>query len=198
MAEASALFQYFGYTQDQFRGKVILDVGAGSQLLTKFFREAHLIAIEPLARKFLAQLPWSDLLDAEEVYSLPAEQRILELRGRVDFAISINVLDHCLDPAMVVRNIYYYLRDGGEACISVDCHQTRDPVHPQALAEGSVSELLRDAGFVVRKVVHGLEGVYADGRNGYGSVGEAVTFFVVKQAPRTSLFELTAQFEARD
>ncbi len=186
MAEASALFGYFGYTRDQFVGKVVLDVGAGSQLLTKFFRGARIIAIEPLGDRFLRELDWCELRDADEVYSVPAEQRIENLVEGTDLAVSVNVLDHCFDPARVIANMYDYLRVGGKACISVDCHLYRDPVHPQPLSEGSLVDMFRDTGFTIQQILRGLGGVYGSTRDGYGA-GSALTFILAKEGIRSAV-----------
>jgi len=180
MEEASALFEYFGYSRNQFIGQVVLDVGAGSQLLTKFFEGVRIIAIEPLAEKFLSELDWCELKDADEVYSVPGEERIESLIGQVDFAVSVNVLDHCFDPAVVVKNMYDYLRVGGQACISVDCRSHRDLLHQRLLSEELLGQMVRNAGFVVEKILRGLETIYSDRRQSYGS-GNTITFILVKQ-----------------
>lgn len=58
-----------------------MDLGAGSKLRTKFFTDAKIIAIEPLAEKFMKEIEWCDLKDAYRVYSRPAEDFIGELEG---------------------------------------------------------------------------------------------------------------------
>src|SRR5207247_10536123 len=42
-AHSKKLFEYFGFREDQYAGKTVIDLGAGSRLRTKFFRGARLV-----------------------------------------------------------------------------------------------------------------------------------------------------------
>lgn len=180
LTEVSGILEHLGYGRNQFGGQIVLDVGAGSQLLTRFFEGAYIIAIEPLADKFLTELDWCELKDADEVYSVPAEQRLRNLVEQVDFVVCINVLDNCFDPPSVLKNIHEYLRSGGKACISVDCHLDRDPMHPHIMSEISLVQMSHDTGFTVEKVMNGLGDVYPEDKLGFGS-SDTVTLFLSKQ-----------------
>jgi hypothetical protein len=61
MAHTARLFQHFGFRPDQYRGRTVVDVGAGSMLRSRFFEEARLVAIEPLADRFRAEIGGCDL-----------------------------------------------------------------------------------------------------------------------------------------
>lgn len=117
----------------------------------KFFDGAHIIALEPLASKFIIEVPWCDLNDAHEVYSEPAEKLISSLVGKVDFLFSINVLDHCYDFEIIVRNAFQYLKKGGKACLSFDCHSKTDKLHPIIVNEKVATSILFDSGYVINQ-----------------------------------------------
>lgn len=149
-SEANArLFKSFGYRENQFSEKTVVDLGAGSKLRAKFFTGAHIVAIEPIADQFIKEVPWCDLTDAQEIYSLPAEQLIDDLVGRVDFLFSINVLDHCYDFEEIVGHIKRYLRVGGAACLSFDCHSKVDKLHPLVINEKVATQIFFDSGFQI-------------------------------------------------
>lgn len=151
-AEANArLFNSLFYKEDQFVGKTVVDLGAGSKLRGKFFRDSHIVAIEPLADKFLQEVPWNDLRDADELYSEPAEKLIEGLVGRADFLFSINVLDHCYDFEIIARNILRYLKVGGRACLSFDCHSKVDKLHPIIINEKVATQIFFDVGFQINQ-----------------------------------------------
>lgn len=167
--EASRLFEYLGYSSGQFTGKVIVDIGAGSEVMSRFFKGAKIVAIEPLASKFLTRLDSCGLKSVYEVHSVPGEKRVESLVGQADFAVSINVMDHCFDPAAVIKNMYDYLRVGSQALISVDCHTGRNPAHLVPISEDWLTATARCAGFTVEKVTRGLGAVYGDRKTGFGS-----------------------------
>jgi len=118
--ETRIFFGSFGFSENQFRGRLILDIGAGSRLRTTFFKGAAIAVIEPLAERFMAELEWSDLRLAKAVYSVPAEEFVPELENVADFVVSVNALDHCFDFPRVAANISRYLRSGGCAFLSFD------------------------------------------------------------------------------
>jgi SAM-dependent methyltransferase len=180
MREVSLVFGRYGYAPDEFKGKVVVDIGAGSHLVTRYFQDAYLIAVEPLADKFMRTIPWCKLKLAKEVYARPAEDRLAEVVGRVDFAICSNVLDHCYDPQVVVNNMYAYLKPTGRACIAVDCHEYRDPMHQLLLNEESLTKMMLNAGFKIEKLVRGLGPIYPGGREDFGH-GNTLIFRLEKQ-----------------
>lgn len=145
------LFKSFGYKEDQFVGKTVVDLGAGSKLRGKYFIGSRIVAIEPLASKFIAEVQWCDLSDADEVYSEPAEVLIPQLVGRSDLLFSINVLDHCYDFEKIIGNIMTYLKVGGKACLSFDCHSKVDKLHPIIINEKVATQIFFDTGFQVNQ-----------------------------------------------
>lgn len=150
--EANArLFKSFAYKEDQFAGKTVVDLGAGSKLRGKFFKDSQMVAIEPLASKFMEEIPWCDLKDANEVYSEPAEKLIEGLVGRADLLFSINVLDHCYDFEIIVANILKYLKVGGKTCLSFDCHSKVDKLHPIIINEKVATQIFFNTGFQINQ-----------------------------------------------
>nr|WP_250811703.1 methyltransferase domain-containing protein [Neorhizobium tomejilense] len=150
--EANArLFKSLSYKEDQFAGKTVVDLGAGSKLRGKYFKGSRIVAIEPLASKFMEEVAWNDLKDADEVYSEPAEKLIEGLVGRADFVFSINVLDHCYDFEIIVGNVFRYLKTGGRACLSFDCHSKVDKLHPIIINEKVATGIFFDAGFQINQ-----------------------------------------------
>ena len=156
MAQTDRLFRHFGFAPADYAGKTVIDVGAGSMLRTKFFTDARLIVVEPLADRFLAEIKATDLRDAAEVHSRPAEQLIETLVGTADLVISINVLDHCFDFPQIVKNIRQYLKPDGLAFLSFDMHAEADEMHPLSLTEATCSPIFADAGLTIEKVTTGV------------------------------------------
>ena len=105
MNQTNLLFEHFGLKPGDYSGKTVIDLGAGSKLRSRYFSEAELIAIEPLADRFLKEIDWCDLAQAHEVYSVPAETKIESCVGRADLLISINVLDHCYDFERIIEGV---------------------------------------------------------------------------------------------
>ena len=156
MAQTDRLFRYFGFQPDDYAGKTVVDVGAGSMLRTKFFRDARLVVVEPLADRFLAEIKTTDLRDADEVHSRPAEQLVESLVGTADLVMSINVLDHCYDFEKIARNIGLYVKPDGVAFLSFDMHAEADEMHPLSLTEETCTPLFANAGLSIEKLTTGV------------------------------------------
>lgn len=172
----AALFEYFGFDAHEYDGKTIVDLGAGSKLRTKFFKNAELIVIEPLADEFLRDIAWSDLKDASFLYSRPAEELIDEVVGQADLVMSINVLDHCFALEKIIENIVLYMRPDALAFLSFDSHApTADGMHPLTLDEDSCEKIFLEKGLVVERRLRGL----GPGGSTYGH-GEALSFWLRK------------------
>ncbi len=150
----------FGYDKDDFVGKKIIDLGAGSKLRTKWFNDPYIIAIEPLADKFKS-ISFCDLDEADEVYSEPAEKFLENLEEQVDAIMCINVLDHCYDAEVIMENCYKYLKDGGEMLLSVDLHGGRDDKHPIKLNNHILKTLVRKIGFNIKREYPITMGLYS-------------------------------------
>ncbi|HEX2355667.1 MAG TPA: methyltransferase domain-containing protein [Micromonosporaceae bacterium] len=158
-AQSDRLFRHFGFEPDDYTGKTVVDLGAGSQLRTKFFNGARLVVIEPLADRFLAEIERSDLRDATEVHSKPAEQLIESLVGTADLVVSINVLDHCYDFEEIVSNIRRYLKSDGLAFLSFDMHAKADDMHPLSLTKKTCAPIFARSGLAVERLTTGLSDV---------------------------------------
>lgn len=164
------LFEGFGFEANQLSGKTVVDVGAGSQLRTRFFTGARIVAVEPLADEYLEKIAWCELVDADVVHAISAEQRIAELVGLADLVVCINVLDHTYDPLSIVDNIREYLHEDGQFVLSVDLHgETADGMHPVEFTQSSLIEMLCERGFVIDRGYR-----FLPHRRSYGH-GDAVT-----------------------
>ena len=111
-----------------------------------------------MADDVLREIPWTDLRDAHEVFSSPAEVLIPSLVGRVDFIFSINVLDHCYNFNAIIGNLYAYLKPGALAFLSFDEHYVTNKMHPLILTDDVCPPIFTDAGFVIEKATKGFEG----------------------------------------
>jgi SAM-dependent methyltransferase len=141
-----------GFDHNDFRGKTVLDVGAGSKLRGKYFEDTTIIAIEPLADEFIKSVPWHDLNDAATLYSLPAESLIEEQEGNSDFVFSVNVLDHCFDFEKIIQCIFKYLKNDGLAFLAFDVHKEPDDCHPLILTEEIASKIFTRVGFYIENI----------------------------------------------
>ena len=140
------VFSELGFTnKNEFKGKKILDVGAGSRLRTRYFKGAKIYAIEPLGDRFLSNFIWCDLYTSE-LFSSPIEEFIPELAGLFPLVISINVLDHCQDFEIAVVNMERYLADDGIMVLSYDIHDGTHPMHPLSLNEDYTFEVFEGLG----------------------------------------------------
>ena len=172
--DSARLWEHFGFRADQFAGQVIVDVGAGSKLRTRYFEGARIIAVEPLADRYRT-LDFCDLHTAEACFSVPGEALVLELVGRADAVLSINALDHGYDFDAAIQNIAAYLKPNSPAFLSFDLHEKADAMHPLVLTEESCRATFAAAGLTVTRVT---TGVGPFGTN-YGH-GAAVDFWLRK------------------
>lgn len=141
--DTKKLLDYLGFNQLDYEGKTVIDLGAGSKLRTKYFTGARLIVIEPLASRFMREIKWCDLAEAERVYSTSGEEHIAECVNTADLVISINVLDHCYDFEAIIENIASYLKEDGLAFLSFDKHNRTDEMHPLILTETTCESVFR-------------------------------------------------------
>jgi len=159
--DSKLLFESFGFKKTDFQGKTLLDLGAGSKLRTKYFKDAKIIAIDPLIDGYRG-LPHFDVDEAEMVFSRGLEELIPELHEIADYGMSINVLDHCYNFEKCLKNIYDYLKPGGEAFISFDCHFYTDALHPLILTEEICTPMFISCNFEIIKFTEGHSGEYKE------------------------------------
>ena len=182
LRQTDDLFRHFGFERQEFRGRTVLDVGAGSRLRTKFFDGARLVVIEPLADRYVGEISWSDLRDADAVYSRPAEELVDDLVGQVDLAVSLNVLDHCFDFPAIIDNIRRYLKPDGLAFLSYDMHARADALHPLSLTAESSAEIFREKGLRVEQATTGM-GTVLGGVQTYGHGPYTLNFWLRRDDP---------------
>lgn len=179
--DTKLLFESFGFEASEFQNKVILDLGCGSKLRTKYFQGANIIAIDPLIDDY-RKLEHCDVDDAYKVYSIGLEIFIPKLQNSADYGISINVLDHCFDFEKCVDNIYRYLKNGAKAFISFDCHFYTDALHPLILTEDVCTPIFNKCGFQILRFSEGHSGAYKKKikNNSYGHGVSCLNYWVQK------------------
>jgi len=155
MRQTRKLFDYFGFDQESYQGKTIIDLGSGSKMRCKYFKNADLICIEPLADRFIKEIQWCDLSEASKVFSTPAELLIEECVNKADLVMSVNVLDHCYNFENIIENVYKYLKKGGMAFLSFDKHDITDEMHPLLLNEDVCQKIFNEKGFKIKHLTKG-------------------------------------------
>ena len=139
------IFTKFGLHKESFNNKVLLDIGCGSRPALSYFssnNEKH--CMEPLLDElmkvekskynvFPGGTPWhnkenlpntkiKDWFTEEDykLHSVPYETLVPELRGKVDFLLCWNVLDHGYDWRTGLSNMLLYLKKGGLLLLGTD------------------------------------------------------------------------------
>ena len=142
---SSMIWGNFGFSQDSFSGKVVLDVGAGPTARCSWL-DGTFVAIEPLADTYI-HMPY------EQIWKVPAEQHIQELVDSVDYVVSLNALDHCYDLPLILHNLITYIREGGGAFLSfaVDKGVEEDETHPLVMTHEEASQAITESGFDIIK-----------------------------------------------
>ena len=87
MANTSKLMSYMGYNPESFKEKIVVDVGSGSKLRSKYFKSSKIVAIDPLIDDYIKNILWSDINDAYKSCSVEAEEFVSELKNTADFEI---------------------------------------------------------------------------------------------------------------
>ena len=175
------LFTHFGFGPDDYNNMTLIDLGAGSMLRSKYFKGAKIVAIEPLADKYLHNISSSDLHDSFKLYSIPAEQDLIELHESADFVMSINVIDHCYEFDKIIENVFGYLKPGKLAFLSFDSHEVADFMHPLVLTKNICSSKFTKLGFDIEKITETI-GTESES---YGH-GRALNFWLRKPLERNS------------
>jgi hypothetical protein len=180
MKQTAALLGWWGYSPKDFDGRLVVDIGAGSRLRSRYFEGARIVAIEPLADRFVSTIEWSDLREATELQSVPAEQFIEHLEGQASLVMCINVLDHVFDPGKVVGNAVRYLEAERDFLLSIDLHAPGEAgrMHPVHLDRDGLRQMLGAAGFSIEREFDGLEPI---GASSYGH-GRAYTVIARRHA----------------
>ena len=163
-------FAKWGITDlDQFRDKVVVDVGAGSRMRGAIFRGAKLVAIEPMAPFLLNYLAagdgkWEELSHMDfykpevvhRLYGQAAEQRTCAIEGTADFVFCINALDHSYEPKQITANMARMLKPchvdaSALMLMSVDLDHKAHIGHPHTLTRVVMEQWFADNDLVVRQ-----------------------------------------------
>jgi 2-polyprenyl-3-methyl-5-hydroxy-6-metoxy-1,4-benzoquinol methylase len=152
LRKAGQDFYKYGLRPDDYKGLTVMDLGCGSNLLSKFFREATIIAVDPLAFQYLVEIKDCNLMDAAFLYNEKAEHTISYLYGHVDFVICRDTLDQCENPEEVIINISKYLKQYGKAFISFHIRYKPDIYHPHCITEDQISKYFGNNDLIITKM----------------------------------------------
>ncbi len=135
-------------------GRVILDVGCGPVPRIGLFRQATLIGLDPLLEKY-EQIPYQTLDRLDQQFGIPVEELAPELADKIDFLVSVNVLDHGYNAEAFLENCACYLKSDGLFLLSFDLHPKLDNLHPLCLDRASAIKMCQKY-FEVEYFVLGL------------------------------------------
>jgi SAM-dependent methyltransferase len=155
----------FSPTELALQGGVALDIGCGDGPSMRKFRDAGFAAVgiepDPDARRnaIAAQVG--------EVYDGTGEELPVALEGRqFDVVLMSHMLEHCLEPAIVLRNAHRVLRRNGILVVEVPNNEvlgfsrfralwpwTDVPRHLHFFTPKSLHRLLEAAGFTVSRLI---------------------------------------------
>lgn len=178
MEETVHLLEGFGFHRGDFAGELIVDLGAGSKLRSRFFTDAKIIAIEPLADEF-RHIHFCDYDQAHAVHAEPAEAHLPQYDGKIRFLMCLNVLDHVYDYQAVLQNMRTLLQPGGVLLLSVDLHEAAqaDPMHPVNLDKPTLRRAVEQTGFMILREFDGMP----DGKR--KSYGHGTAYTQVAEKP---------------
>lgn len=145
-------------------GAVVADVGSGPTCWGQYFPGDH-VYLDPLMQSYVG--PWGE--QRPPGWPIASMGEALPLRDdSVDLVLSLNSIDHCADPALVVREGARIVRPGGLVVIGVYAspplraginrllerlHLAWNEAHPHAFMPHTVAELMGGAGLEVLEVL---------------------------------------------
>lgn len=155
ISQSQAIWERFGFSQDEFAGKEVLDIGCGPTARVAWLKGVF-IGMDPLA-VFYEQSPAARMERYALLYNWEAERRLPGWVGRFDAVLSLNALDHGYDFPLCLSNIHEYLKPGGFAFLSldVDKRDLYDAGHLLRLNHDTVTRLLLETGFDITRIDHG-------------------------------------------
>jgi SAM-dependent methyltransferase len=179
MEETIQIMEGFGFQRSDFAHELIVDMGAGSKLRSRFFTKAKIVAIEPLADEFKS-IHFCDYDQAHAVHAEPAEARLPQYDEQIRFLMCMNVLDHVFDYEAVLRNMWTMLGPGGVLLLSVDLHDAAeaDPMHPVNLDKPTLRAAVENMGFKIQREYDGMP----DGNR--KSYGHGTAYTIVAEKPQ--------------
>ncbi|MAO84807.1 MAG: hypothetical protein CMH50_13155 [Myxococcales bacterium] len=156
--ERDLTFVDLGFDLDWFAGKRIVDIGCANGIFLEYMKpkKAHAVGTD-LSPQMVEQAIAKDL----EAYACD----VPELKGTFDAACLWDVIEHLLDPRIMLRNIWEKLNPGGVLFIQTPCtgaisdawgSEWRNCTYPQHLhlfSESGLRTLLAEEGFEMKQHV---------------------------------------------
>ena len=137
-----------------FTGLDVIDVGSGPEGILHYIGSAgRKVAADPLMAAYCNA---GYRVDANGVEAVCIEGEKLSQLGpeRFDVAFCLNCLDHCRDPAKVLREIYKTLKQTGTIVLCVDMREPEDcdDLHKIRLDQQWIRKTLAECGFETETV----------------------------------------------
>lgn len=157
--------RHFGIEKDDYKGKVIMDLGCGPRgSLEWATTAARTIGVDPLANAYLELGAREHRM---EYIAAPAEKIPLK-DGECDAVFSFNSLDHVEDVERVIGEIKRVTRPGGIFLLLVEVNHPPTDTEPHRLTQARLLNALRpefscDGVELYKPVVHGMyQSILAD------------------------------------
>ena len=137
---------YFGLTEEDYRGRKVLDVGCGPRGSLEWASMAtERVGLDPLVGQYRAL---GIDRHAMQYVEAPAEKMPFEA-GRFDIVTSFNSLDHVDDLAEALGEVHRVLKTGGRFLLITEVNHAPTPTEPVEVSEQALrAKLERD--YVIR------------------------------------------------
>lgn len=131
-------------------GKKLIDIGAGSGLMMKFFKSnGFLVDGIEYEKKYVEKMKADKGLSK----SLITQGDITKIKGKedYDFVVSADVIEHIEDHERAVKNLFSFVKPGGMMIVAVPAHQylysqrDRDWGHYRRYSKSLLSSTIKNA-----------------------------------------------------
>ena len=144
----------FKITGKTFRGKKVVEIGAGPYGLVRSIVAEEKIIIEPLGKEY------------EKLYSRDVNIQYIDQKAEsidlksetIDFVLLLNVINHCERPDKVIKEVKRILIKGGILYFFTPLHKEIDNKHLYSYDFEKIIYLLRDFKFSVATVTKKIFG----------------------------------------
>ena len=164
------LLTNFGIDMELFRNKKVLEVGGGLGLINFIDVPCFRVGIDPLYHYLRPKLRNSTAhLITGIGESLPFNTNVF------DICLCLNVLDHCIEPEEVLKEIKRVLKNGGLLIFHLNTFELPrfllsklsliDPPHPHHFSSKQIIALIRKFGFEIIQVKETKPPIFAKWKN---------------------------------
>ena len=143
-----------------WENKIIVEFGPGPAGIVEYIKGQRKIAVEPLIEKYRTVYPHLSNSDVE--YLPCAAEDAWKIPDQVaDLAICFNVLDHTIDPDLVISQLSRVCKPGAELLFQLNVYLSDEELsqksglhaelHPHSFFPKTITGLLEKHGFEVWK-----------------------------------------------